>query len=210
MPIDWRIKGPAIVACNCDWGCPCQFNALPTNGNCRATTGMRIDQGHFGDIDLSGLRIAALFAWPRAIHEGHGEVLPIVDRRANERQREALLKIMSGEETEPGATVFSVFATTYDTVHQPRFEPIEFEADMDARTGRISIPGLVEARTEPIRNPVTGAVHRARVVLPHGFEYTEAEYASGTVEAPSVIPLSWANRHSHIAIWHFTPTGPVR
>jgi hypothetical protein len=23
-----------LDACNCDWGCPCQFNAKPTHGNC--------------------------------------------------------------------------------------------------------------------------------------------------------------------------------
>ena len=28
--VDWSIKGPEIATCNCDWGCPCQFNALPT------------------------------------------------------------------------------------------------------------------------------------------------------------------------------------
>jgi hypothetical protein len=210
MPIDWSIKGPSIVACNCDWGCPCQFNALPTYGDCRATLGMRIDEGHFGDIDLSGQKIAVLVAWPKAIHEGHGQALPIVDKKADERQREALLKIMSGEETEPGATFFNVFASTYDTVHPPRFEDIEFEADIEGRVGRIRVPGLVSAQVAPIRNPVNGAEHRARIALPQGFEYTEAEVASGTVEAQGIIPLQWENRHSHMSTLHLTPTGPVR
>lgn len=210
MSIDWSIRGPAIVSCNCDWGCPCQFNALPTNGDCRATMAMRIDEGHFGETKLAGLKFGMLVAWPGAIHEGHGQVIPIVDETANERQREAILKIMAGEETEPGATIFNVFAGTFETVHPPRFEPISFEADMGACSGRISIPGVVEARTEPIRNPITGAPHRARVTLPHGFEYTEAEYASGTVKAEGLIPLDWANRHSHLATLHLTPSGPVR
>jgi hypothetical protein len=171
---------------------------------------MHIDQGRFGDVDLSGLNIVALLAWPGAIHEGGGQVLPIVDKRANEKQREALLKIMSGEETEPGATVFNVFASTYETVHTPRFEEIEFEADIDARTGRFRVPGVVEARAEPIRNPVTGDAHRVSVRLPEGFEYTEAEFASGTAEAKGVIPLGWQGRHSHLSTLHLTPTGPVR
>lgn len=210
MPIDWSIKGPSIVACNCDWGCPCQFNALPTHGDCRATMAMRIDEGHFGDVSLSGLTIAALLAWPGAIHEGHGQVLPVVDERADDRQREALLKIMSGEETAPGATVFNVFAATYETVHPPRFENIEFEADIDGRTGRIDIPGLVSAQVSPIRNPISGADHRVRIALPQGFEYTEAEIGNGTVKAEGVIPANWENRHSHLATLHLTQTGPVR
>jgi hypothetical protein len=210
MTVDWSIKGPAIATCNCAWGCPCQFNAPPTYGDCRAAIGMRIDEGHFGDVDLSGLKFAALLAWPGAIHEGHGEVQPIIDEGADERQREAILKIMSGEETEPGATVFSVFASTYETVHEPMFKPVGFEADIDGRNGRISVPGVVEATSEPIRNPVSGKPHRARVVLPEGFEYTEAEYGSSTARASGAIPLDWAGRHSHLATLHLTPTGPVR
>ena len=27
--IKWEIKGREFGNCNCDYGCPCQFNALP-------------------------------------------------------------------------------------------------------------------------------------------------------------------------------------
>src|SRR5215831_7029672 len=30
----WRLQGTVLVACNCDYGCPCNFNALPTQGKC--------------------------------------------------------------------------------------------------------------------------------------------------------------------------------
>ena len=80
--VDWSIKGPEIAACNCEWGCPCQFNALPSHGNCRATAAMRIDEGHFGDVRLDGLKFVGMFAWPRAIHEGHGEGMAVSRRRS--------------------------------------------------------------------------------------------------------------------------------
>ena len=208
MPyVDWRIRGPEMTTCNCDWGCPCQFNALPTRGDCRAVAAMRIDEGHFGVVDLSGLKWAALFAWPEAIHLGHGEALVVIDENANAAQREALLTILSGGETEPGATIFSVFATTLDKVHEPAFLPIDFEADIERRTGRIAVPGLVETKIEPIRNPVTGAEHRARVAMPDGFEYKQAEYASGAAEAEGPIPQSWSGRHAHIAMIDMSPAG---
>ncbi len=208
MPyVDWRIRGPEITNCNCDWGCPCQFNALPTRGDCRAVAAMRIDEGHFGDVDLSGLKWAAIFAWPEAIHFGHGEAFVIIDERADEAQRAALLTILSGGETEPGATIFNVFATTLDKVHDPAFLPIDFEADMESRTGRIAVPGIVATKIEPIRNPVTGAEHRARVSMPGGFEYKEAEYASGGAEAGGPIPQSWSGRHAHIAMVDLSPAG---
>jgi hypothetical protein len=207
--VDWMIKGPELATCNCDWGCPCQFNALPTRGNCRAVVALRIDEGHFGDVRLDGLKAAALLAWPRAIHEGHGEVLAIVDERANAQQREAILKILSGQETKPMATVFNVIAATAETFHEPLFKPIEFEFDQEKRTGRFSIAGIVDVRAEPIRNPVTGEEHRAKVVLPHGFEYIEAEYASSTAKTSGMIANDWAGRHAHFCLLHMGPNGLI-
>ena len=79
---EWMLRGPEIASCNCAYGCPCQFNALPTEGDCRAAVGMHIDKGHYGKVKLDGLNIAATAAWPGPIHLGHGEILPIVDERA--------------------------------------------------------------------------------------------------------------------------------
>ena len=85
--VDWRIKGPELSACSCDWGCPCQFNALPSRGYCRAAVAMRIDEGHFGEVRLDGLHWAALLAWPGAIHHGNGELSG--DRRRARRRAAA-------------------------------------------------------------------------------------------------------------------------
>ena len=71
---------------------------------------MKIETGHFGPTKLDGLIWLGLFAWPKAIHEGNGEVLAVVDQRADGAQREAILKILTGQETVPGATIFNVFA----------------------------------------------------------------------------------------------------
>ena len=196
---EWRIRGLSLTNCNCDWGCPCQFNALPTYGDCRATVAMRIDEGRFGDVDLSGLSWAVMVAWPEAIHLGRGEQFIVVDERADEAQRDALVSILRGEETEPGATIFNVFAATFETLHEPAFLPIRFDADLESRTATLRIEGVVETDVEPIRNPITGDEHRARVVLPQGFEYREAEYASGDTSATGLIALDWSKRHAHIA-----------
>jgi hypothetical protein len=47
----------------------------------------------------------------------------------------------------------------------------------------VCVGSFVEARAEPILNPVTKAPHRARVTLPNGFEYTEAEYGKRNCKA---------------------------
>ena len=116
---------------------------------------------------------------------------------------------MSGQDTEPGATIFQVFSTTYEKVLDPVFKRIEFSADIDARKGKVSIPGIVETSASPILNPVTGQEHRVRVTLPHGFEYHEAEYASGTTKSAAPIKLDIDNAHAHFARIHMTGKGVV-
>lgn len=205
----WMIRGPEVAACNCNWGCPCQFNSPPSHGDCRAAMAMRIDEGYFGDEDLSGVIFGGLFAWPGAIHEGNGEVMPLVDENATDAQRDAVLQIMSGETSEPGATMFNVFASTITKTHDPVITPIDFHVDLGNWVGKFTVPGVVEALASPITNPITGESHRARVMLPEGFEYREAEFVSSRVHSGSDIPLDWGEGHGHIAILHMTPSGPV-
>ncbi len=207
--VDWRLTGPELATCNCSWGCPCQFNGLPSFGNCRASVGMRVERGHFGDVRLDGLLWAGLFAWPGAIHEGDGEALPIVDERASEAQRRALLTILSGQEAEPGSGMFNVFMSTITKVHEPLFLPIEFTVDLKGRTGELNIPGVIQARGEPIRNLSTGAEQDVTVLMPGGFEFLEARFGSSTVSAAGAVPLEWDRRHAHFAQIDLGPHGPI-
>lgn len=207
---DWKIEALDFTTCNCDFSCPCQFNALPTHGDCRAAVGFRIEKGYWGDTSLDGVTIVGLFAWPGPIHEGQGEAHLIIDENATDAQRQAVTALFKGEETEPGATIFNVFSNTIDTYHEPIVRAIEFEADVEARTGRFAIDGVIEGAGEPIRNPITGETHRARVTIPDGFEYHEAEYASSTVKtADALIPLEWTEGHAHLARVQWTPQGVV-
>jgi hypothetical protein len=93
--VKWHLKGRNFSHCNCSYGCPCQFNALPTHGNCEAVVGIVIDEGNHGGTKLDGLMFGGVFSWPGPIHEGHGQAVPIVDERASPAQREAILRIMS-------------------------------------------------------------------------------------------------------------------
>ena len=72
-----------LINCNCSYGCPCQFNALPTYGFCEAMVAISISGGYYGDVRLDGLNIAVVFQWPGPIHEGKGKCQPIVDERDN-------------------------------------------------------------------------------------------------------------------------------
>jgi hypothetical protein len=80
---------------------------------------------------------------------------------------------------------------TFTKVHKPQFRPILFASDIAARVGHFSVPGVVEARAEPILNPVSKSPHRARVTLPHGFEYTEAEYGNSVTGIHGAMSFQW-------------------
>jgi len=205
----WEIQADELVACNCAYGCPCQFNALPTHGNCEAMAGFQITKGHFGDTILDGLRAVAAMWWPGPIHEGGGKAFIVVDERADDAQRQALLTILSGEETDPGATIWNVFAGTLVEVFEPVFKPIEIEIDVEARSGRAFVEGLAESKGEPIRNPVTGEEHRARIDLPHGFEYSLAEMGSATFKTTGPIEMSYENSYAQFAHIHLNNHGIV-
>ncbi|HEX2140104.1 MAG TPA: DUF1326 domain-containing protein [Woeseiaceae bacterium] len=206
----WEIEADELVTCNCAYGCPCQFNALPTQGKCEAIAGFKINKGYFGDTKLDGLNAIAVLCWPGAIHEGNGKAWMVIDERANEAQRAALLAILSGEETEPGATVWAVFATTLTEVFDPAFKPITLEVDVEARKGRMAVEGLIEGRGEPIRNPVTGDEHRARIDLPNGFEYSVAEMGSATSKSTGPVKTSFENSYAQFAHIHLNNHGVVK
>ena len=161
-----------------------------------------IKEGHFGDTRLDGLRSVTALWWPGAIHEGGGKAFMIIDERADDAQRQALLAILSGEDTDPGATVWNVFASTLEKVFEPVFKPIEIEVDVEARVGRVYIEGLAESSGEPIRNPVTGETHRARIDLPHGFEYSLAEMGSATFKTTGPIEMSFKDCYAQFAHIH--------
>lgn len=205
--VQWSIDAIEFTNCNCAYGCPCQFNALPTNGNCEATMGLEITSGRHGETVLDGLRAAALLRWPGAVHQGNGEACLVIDERATPEQRAALIRILSGQDTEPGATIFQVFSTTYSKVHDPIFAPIEFEADMEKRVAKVAAKGVLRTKAEPIRNPVTGAEHRVRIDLDRGFEYKTAEVCSGTSKTTAPFKIAFDKTHGHIARMRLTQSG---
>jgi hypothetical protein len=208
--IQWSIKGREFIHCNCDYGCPCQFNGLPTHGNCEAVLCVQIQQGHHGNTPLDGLSIVAVVSWPGPIHMGKGQIVPIVDERASAPQREALLRIMSGLDTEPGATIFQVFSTTYEKVYDPVFTTIDFTVDVNSRTAKVHVPGLIDGRGEPIINPVSGHAHRARINLPQGFEYDVAEVGRGFSRTSGPLRINLQDSHAHFADLNMTQSGVVR
>lgn len=211
MPhVDWYIEGRTFGNCNCVYGCPCQFEDLPTDGHCCGFEVIHIDKGHFGDVKLTGLRAALVYAWPGPVFEGNGELQAIIEERANDAQRTALETVLHGGETEQAKTHWWVYHAMSSTVHPTLYKPIDYEVDIEKRTARVSIPGVLEATGRPIRAPHGGGEHRVRIDIPGGIEFDMAEIGSASTQASGAIKLDLNDSYGQ---WHFmrhAPNGVVR
>ncbi len=210
MPDQWMLRGAEFSNCNCDYSCPCQFNAPTSNGFCEAVVGGVIEEGHFNDVRLDGLTFCMLFQWPGEVAEGDGKQQAIIDERADDAQREALRKILHGESTAPGATHFFVFNSTMSEVLPTLFAPVKVNVDIEARRASVEVPGQVESRGEPIMNPHTGTDHRVRINLPNGFEYTTAEIGRGFSKAAAGISITLDDSYGQFNILHMNQDGVIR
>lgn len=199
----WRISGHHAGTCNCDWACPCQFNANPTHDYCEALLAWEITDGSFGDVSLDGVRFGFAVHWPGAIHEGNGVAQPVIGEGASDEQRDAVLAIASGQQ---GGAFFEIISAVLSEVRDPVVAPIELDVDRDARRGTFKLAGVGEARVEPIINPEIpdSGEHRVRIDLPDGFEYKVAEIGN-TVEwkVDSGDPLSFAHENTYAQMYEF-------
>lgn len=208
----WELQGVEYGNCNCDYGCPCQFLGRPSSpdGDCRYAMFTQIDTGKYGGLSLDGLRFAWLGGWPGAVHEGNGELLLIIDERANEEQRDAIRRIVYNEDTDERLTHFSIFCAMCTTIHEPVIAPILLEYNVEARKAHGEVPGIVVSDAEPVRNPVTGKPHRAQIVLPEGFGCTMLETASGSVKATGTVSLDFSDTFASFSKLHMSDRGIVR
>ncbi len=210
MSDKWMIRGTEFVNCNCNWGCPCQFNSPTTHGHCEAVAAGHIEEGHFNDTRLDGLNFVLLLWWPGEIAEGKGRQQVIVDERGDAHQREAIRKIVHGESTAPGATHFFVFNSTMSEVLETLHAPIELEIDVDARRARVDVPGLVESTGSPIVDPNSGQEFRARIDLPNGFEYSLAEMGTGSSKTTAGLQIELENSYGQWNILFMNQDGVIR
>jgi hypothetical protein len=203
---DWRLKGEWLKSCSCNYGCPCDFNAPPTQGWCKGLLGMHVTEGHFGNVKLDDVKFFVTVDFPGPLHEGNGTIQPIVDKSATPEQCEALFQIMSGKYSAEG-TLFHIVSLIVTKMLEPIMAPIDLKFDYAKRRAKLSIPGVLECDVEPIKNPVSGAEHRIQVVMPEGFEHREGEIAHATISSTGGIKFNVPKGHATLAYVEQTPTG---
>jgi hypothetical protein len=171
--LSWGFDADYLQACNCDYGCPCEFSAPPTPGFCEGTGAWQIKTGKCGNVSLDGLCLGFAAHWPKAIHLGGGTVTLFIDERANQEQRQALEDIGFGK---LGGLPFEILATTFTTVQPTCFVP--FEIHLDGRNSTARIGKHISIELEPVKNPVTGDPEFVRIEHATGFIFKGAEVVS--------------------------------
>ena len=170
----WNLAGRVVIACNCDWGCPCNFNARPSRGNCEGGWIWSIEKGAIDGVPVGTLGVALYANWPGAIHEGGGRAVAYLDDRADERQQAALIKLLRGEIGGP----WGIFSKTYELAPP---EPATFEFHLADYDTRVRIGDAVEVEVEAIRNPVSHAEVHPEIVLPEGLVLKSGKLAASRV-----------------------------
>lgn len=176
---EWYLQGVGYEFCNCAFGCGCNFAGVPNSkdGSCRALVGTHILQGACGGVDLSDVKCAAIVEWPKAIHEGNGKAVFVVDPATTDAQVDALGQIFTGRQ---GGLPWEFLGPTFEVIGLVR-APIAIEGG--GVRSRFVIDGVGEGRGEPLKNPVTCEDHAVNVDLPDGFIWTHGACGRGSFRA---------------------------
>jgi len=168
---DWQFTANYVETCNCDFGCPCNFSGFPTYGFCRAIVLYNIVKGHYGSVSLDGVQAVYVGSWPKAIHEGEGTSQIYIGNKASAKQREAVAAIIGGKAKGNGP--FAVFAGTVKYALDPRVA--ELKVKIDGKNSSFSVPGVLDVKIEPFKNPVTGVESETEIHIPKGFIWQTAK-----------------------------------
>lgn len=174
----WQLHGTGFEFCNCQPGCTCNFSGFPTSpdGSCKAAVLTRIEAGHCGDVDLSGIDAVGLFDWPKAIHDGNGHAVFVVPPEVSDAQLGALAQIFTGQ---LGGMPWAILGGTYavDGVVRARIDVTDDDLDSG-----FAIPGVGQARGTTLKNPVTGEDHRVAINLDQGFIWKRGDCGQGSFD----------------------------
>jgi hypothetical protein len=196
----WFFDADYLQACNCDYGCPCEFSAPPSSGFCEGMGVWRIEKSEFDGLSLDGTCLGFAAKWPGAIHEGNGTVVLFIDEKASAKQREALLEIGSGK---AGGLPFEILATTFSTLLESRFVPFDFR--LDGLKSSVRLSDDLQIALEPIKNPVTGEPESVAIDHGSGFIFQKAECASAREGEVNVkeMKFSYPNKAGFVARIHY-------
>ncbi len=178
--VEWKIKGELILNCSCTVFCPCVISLgdhPPTEGNCQAWSGVRIDSGTYGDVDLSGLNVGLLLDIPGKMARGDWKCAAYIDERASDAAFDALVAIFSG--AAKGTTgLFKMLVSEFLGAERA---PVIYENDGNKR--RLMVGRVIQGEVEPISGKDGGDVVVKNTEYWMGPDITVARANKGKVRA---------------------------
>jgi hypothetical protein len=194
----WKLAGTLLIACNCDFGCPCNFNARPSRGDCEGQWLWHVERGSVGDVSLDGISWTVTADWPGAIHEGGGKAISFYDERATDEQADMIKSLVRGERGGP----WGIFINTYDLID---IRPMPFELHIDGLQTRAQVDGVMQLEMTTIKNPVTGAEVHPGAVLPEGLVCNEMSFGmSQTFRVESEIAYDHSGQYTAVAPFDYS------
>ena len=196
VKVQWSLEADYFQACSCDYGCPCEFEAPPTQGFCEGIGAYLITQGTYGSVSLNGLAFGFYVRFPAAMHLGNGTLGLFIDEKADAQQRDALLQITSGKH---GGLPFEVFPALITDPIDPRF--VSFQFDLRGRDSTVTMGDAASMAFEPVKNPVTGEPEGIRIQHESGFIFKEADVVSAKTCTLSTdrLNFSWPDKAGFVA-----------
>ncbi len=149
----WTLKGELALSCNCTVFCPCVLSLgrhPPTEGYCQAWAGIRIDEGRYGDTDLSGLNLGLIMEIPGLMARGNWTAGVFVDDRASVYAVNALTKIFSGR-AGGSTSLLSILVGNFLGVRQA---PVTYETNDKTRI--VKVQGYIDGAIAPISGQKRG------------------------------------------------------
>ncbi len=151
----WHIKGELALSCNCAVFCPCVLSLgqhAPTEGYCQTWAGVRIDDGGFGDVDLTGIKFGFMADIPGRLARGNWTMALFVDDKASAQAVKALTWIMTGRAG--GSTaLLKILGGAFLGVRQI---PITYDVVGDTRV--ITMEKIVDGAITPVKGKDKGGV----------------------------------------------------
>jgi len=201
----WSMTGSIFGSCNCDWGCPCNFDVTPSYRHCDGVYVFSVREGRYGEASLAGLQFAWAAHSPGPIHEGELTAVLIIDERATPAQRDALEQLWrSGAAGLPFDIFHSVTSTWLDTIYAP------FESKLAGINSGVKIGAngtIYDLEQSRVKNPVTGDEEEIYLDKPTGFTAKRSELGMATRAAFSCDGLSWDTSGKHAEYGDFEYVG---
>lgn len=197
----WNLKGDYFENCNCEILCPCIVRggpAVPTEGHCDVAFAFHIQEGDYQGVALDDLNFVVVAYTPGIMGDGDWTLANYVDERADQFQRAALSRILSGEIGGPSERWMGLTSNYLGT----KYCPITYAINGHERS--VKIPGIIDFN---VKGLVVGRRAEAMRLENTGHPVSSSlALAEGTGSAYTDHGMTWDNtgKNGHYAAFQWS------